>query len=85
MEEKEAGVSLKGKATNYNAVSNFYNNLKDSPFFSDVTLGNTQRAPQGVSFVLSCRFTPPPDDGTQPVVAPTGETAPPPPPAAPRS
>ncbi len=85
MEEKEAGVSLKGKATNYNAVSNFYNNLKDSPFFSDVTLGNTQRAPQGVSFVLSCRFTPPPDDGTQPTVAPAGETAPPPPPAAPRS
>jgi Tfp pilus assembly protein PilN len=63
MEEKESGISLKGRATNYNAVSNFYNNLKDSPFFTEVTLGNTQRAPQGVSFALSCRFTPPPEEG----------------------
>lgn len=85
MEEKESGVSLKGRATNYNAVSNFYNNLKDSPFFSDVTLGNTQRAPQGVSFALSCRFTPPPDDGVEPAAAPKDEPAPLSPAAAPRS
>jgi Tfp pilus assembly protein PilN len=85
MEEKDSGVSLKGRATNYNAVSNFYNNLKDSPFFSEVTLGNTQRAPQGVSFALSCRFTPPPEEGAQPVAAPTDEAAPPSPAAAPRS
>lgn len=84
MEEKEAGVSLKGRATNYNAVSNFYNNLKDSPFFSDVTLGNTQRAPQGVSFALSCRFTPPPEEGVQPAAAPADEAVPSPA-AAPRS
>ncbi|MCU0224152.1 MAG: PilN domain-containing protein [Acidobacteria bacterium] len=85
MEEKESGVSLKGRATNYNAVSNFYNNLKDSPFFSEVTLGNTQRAPQGVSFALSCRFTPPPEEGVQPTAGPAAETASPSPDAAPRS
>jgi Tfp pilus assembly protein PilN len=85
MEEKEAGVSLKGRATNYNAVSNFYNNLKDSPFFSEVTLGNTQRAPQGVSFALSCRFTPPPEEGVQPVADSTEEPVPTSPRTAPRS
>ncbi len=82
LEEKDGAVSLKGKATTYNAVSNFYNNLKDSPFFGDVTLGNTQKAPEGVSFVLSCRFTPPPEEGVRPVSGSQGETAPP---TAPRS
>lgn len=59
LDEKEGGIQLRGKATNFNAVSNFYNNLAGSPYFSDVTLGSTQRAPQGVSFVLSCKFKPP--------------------------
>jgi type IV pilus assembly protein PilN len=85
MEEKESGISLKGRATNYNAVSNFYNNLKDSPFFTEVTLGNTQRAPQGVSFALSCRFTPPPEEGVQAVAAPADDSSAPAPDAAPRS
>lgn len=76
LEEKDGAVSLKGKATTYNAVSNFYNNLKDSPFFGDVTLGNTQKAPEGVSFVLSCRFTPPPEEGIRPASDPQGDTAP---------
>ncbi len=69
LDEKSGSISLRGKATTYNAVSNFYNNLKDSPYFADVTLGATQRATEGVSFNLSCRFLPPP---------PNGETAPPP-------
>lgn len=59
LDEKEGAIQLRGKATNFNAVSNFYNNLAGSPYFSDVTLGSTQRAPQGVSFVLSCKFKPP--------------------------
>jgi hypothetical protein len=46
---------------------NFYNNLKDSPFFSDVTMGITQRAPEGVSFLLSCKFIPPGDKKAAPV------------------
>jgi len=57
----ESGGSLRisGKATTYNAVSNFYNNLRDSPFFEGVTLGTTRRVPEGVSFQLSCQFTGP--------------------------
>lgn len=56
--EKDGHVQIQGKATTYNAVSNFYNNLKNSPWFSDVVLGNTRRVPEGVSFQLSCRFRP---------------------------
>ncbi|MDQ7008142.1 MAG: PilN domain-containing protein [Acidobacteriota bacterium] len=59
LEERDGGIRVRGKATTFNAVSNFYNNLRDSSFFSDVTMGTTQRVPEGVSFVLSCRFTPP--------------------------
>jgi Tfp pilus assembly protein PilN len=59
MDEKQNQLAIKGRATTYNAVSNFYNNLKDSPFFGDVTMGITQRAPEGVSFQLQCKFIPP--------------------------
>lgn len=67
MDEKSNAIQIKGRATTYNAVSNFYNNLKDSPFFSDVTMGITQRAPEGVSFLLSCKFIPPGDKKAAPV------------------
>lgn len=56
LEETGGKVKIRGRATTYNAVSNFYNNLNNSPFFSDVSLGNTQRVTEGVSFSLSCRF-----------------------------
>jgi type IV pilus assembly protein PilN len=59
MREQAGAVRLAGKATSYNAVSNFYNNLKGSPFFDDVTLGTTKRVNEGVSFQLSCRFEAP--------------------------
>ncbi|MBP7146969.1 MAG: PilN domain-containing protein [Acidobacteria bacterium] len=68
LDEKESAISIRGKATTYNAVSNFYNNLKDSAFFRDVTLGNTQRAPEGVSFSMSCKFVAPQSD--EPAAAP---------------
>ncbi|MDH3283235.1 MAG: PilN domain-containing protein [Acidobacteriota bacterium] len=61
LEEKGGAVKIKGKATTYNAVSNFYNNLSGNIAFSDVTLGNTRKVPEGVSFGLSCRFTGPTD------------------------
>lgn len=73
LDEKSGAIALRGKATTYNAVSNFYNNLKDSPFFADVTLGVTQKVTEGVSFVLSCRFLPPPMPEQ---VAPAGAPAP---------
>ena len=50
-------ISISGKATTYNAVSNFYANLNDSGFFDDVTLGRTFEVPEGVSFSLTCQFS----------------------------
>lgn len=52
-------ISITGKATTYTAVSNFYDNLNRSGYFSDVVLGKTAEVPEGVSFVLSCRFQAP--------------------------
>ena len=56
LNEQSNLVTLAGKATNYNAVSNLYNNLRDSSFFEDVVLGTTQVAGEGVSFSMSCMF-----------------------------
>jgi Tfp pilus assembly protein PilN len=50
-------ISVNGKATTYNAVSNFYGNLNDSGYFNEVTLGRTFEVPEGVSFSLTCRFS----------------------------
>ncbi len=49
-------ISISGKATTYNAVSNFYSNLNDSGFFENVALGRTFEVPEGVSFSLTCQF-----------------------------
>jgi type IV pilus assembly protein PilN len=64
----EAGwqIQIMGKATTYNAVSNFYNNLTGSRYFQNVVLGPISAIPQGVTFSLSCQFNPQP-------VAPTTE------------
>ncbi len=51
-------INVKGSATTYNAVSNFYNNLATSGYFADVTLGKTSETKQGVSFSLTCIFAP---------------------------
>lgn len=50
-------ISISGKATTYNAVSNFYSNLNDSGYFDNVTLGKTFEVPEGVSFSLTCKFS----------------------------
>jgi type IV pilus assembly protein PilN len=50
-------ISISGKATTYNAVSNFYSSLGDAGVFTDVTLGRTFEVPEGVSFSLTCRFS----------------------------
>ena len=50
-------INISGKATNYNAVSNFYTNLSDSGYFSNVSLGRTFEVPEGVAFSLSCNFS----------------------------
>lgn len=59
MVETNGSVFLRGKATTYNAVSNFYNNLTDSTFFSNVVLGPTATIPTGVSFSITCVFAEP--------------------------
>lgn len=52
-------ITITGKATTYNAVSNFYNNLTASGYFAEVTLGRTSEAQDGVVFSLTCKFSPP--------------------------
>jgi Tfp pilus assembly protein PilN len=52
-------ISIVGKATTYNAVSNLYDNLRASGQFSAVVLGKTNEIAEGVSFSLTCRYAPP--------------------------
>jgi type IV pilus assembly protein PilN len=52
-------ISIMGKATTYNAVSNLYDNLRQSGQFTDVVLGKTSEIPEGVSFSLTCRYAQP--------------------------
>ncbi len=58
MAANNSQISISGRATNYNAVSNFYSNLTQTGLFGDVALGRTFVVPEGVSFSLSCRFAP---------------------------
>ncbi len=63
-------ITISGRATTYNAVSNFYNNLTSSGFFNDVNLGRTSEGPDGVTFSLTCSFVP--DQSAAPAAAPQG-------------
>ncbi len=49
-------ISISGKATTYNAVTNFYNSLSDSGLFANVSLGRTFEVQEGVAFSLTCAF-----------------------------
>jgi len=49
-------INVAGKATSYNAVTNFYNNLAESGHFSTVTLGRVFAVKEGVSYSLTCAF-----------------------------
>jgi len=49
-------INVAGKATSYNAVTNFYNNLSESGHFASVTLGRVFAVKEGVSFSLACGF-----------------------------
>jgi len=57
MTESGSSVMIQGKATTYNAVSNFYNNLTGSRYFNNVVLGTITAIPVGVTFSLNCLFT----------------------------
>lgn len=52
-------VAIAGKATTYNAVSNFYDNLIASGQFQNVVLGRTSEIAEGVTFSLTCTYQPP--------------------------
>lgn len=60
MTESAFNIQISGKATTYNAVSNFYNNLTGSRYFQNVVLGTISSVPVGVTFSLSCHFLPQP-------------------------
>lgn len=51
-------VTIVGKATTYNAVSNFYNNLTGSKYFDQVVLGPIASTSGGITFSLTCVFVP---------------------------
>jgi type IV pilus assembly protein PilN len=79
MSESAFNIQIAGKATTYNAVSNFYNNLTGSRYFQNVVLGPISSIPVGVTFSLSCHFLPQPVVTTpegQPAEAPAGNAAP---------
>lgn len=59
-------ISIAGKATNFNAVSNFYNNLSRCGYFVDVVLGKTSEVTEGVSFSLVCKFSAPKESSAEP-------------------
>lgn len=67
-------INIVGKATTYNAVSNFYDALQGSGHFADVVLGKTAEVPEGVSFSLGCRYQAPqePAAAAAPASAPSG-------------
>jgi len=50
-------ITISGKATTYNAVTKFYNNLSRSGYFDHVNLGRTFENSEGVGFSLTCSFT----------------------------
>jgi type IV pilus assembly protein PilN len=58
--ESGFNIQIQGKATTYNAVSNFYNNLAGSRYFQSVTMGPIAAIPVGVTFSLTCQFLPHP-------------------------
>ena len=66
MTESGFNIQIQGKATTYNAVSNFYNNLTGSRFFQNVTMGAISAIPVGVTFSLTCQFLPHPDAPAEP-------------------
>jgi Tfp pilus assembly protein PilN len=59
MNASQSNISIVGKATTYNAVSNFYRNLTDSGYFTNVSLGRTFEVAEGVSFSLTATFASP--------------------------
>jgi len=69
MTESGFSIQIRGKATTYNAVSNFYNNLTGSRYFQNVVMGPISSVDAGVNFSLTCKFLPQPIPGLDGVSA----------------
>ena len=65
-------ITIVGKATTYNAVSNLYDNLRASGQFTEVVLGKTSEGQDAVSFSLTCKYAPP---GAPAQAQPAGDAA----------
>ena len=52
-------INVSGRATTYNAVSNFYKNLTDCGYFKDVSLGRTYEEKTGVTFSMTASYVDP--------------------------
>ena len=76
LSERGNTISLTGRATTYNAVSNFYNSLNQSQYFTNVILGTTQQESQGVSFSINCQFVPTRDQQAADAATDEATTAP---------
>lgn len=59
MSASSNAISIVGKATTYNAVSNLYDNLRASGQFTDVVMGKTNENGDHVLFSLTCKYAPP--------------------------
>jgi Tfp pilus assembly protein PilN len=57
MTANKNSITIAGRATNYNAVTNFYNNIADSGMFANVGLGRVYETGDEVTFSLTCTFT----------------------------
>jgi Tfp pilus assembly protein PilN len=73
-------ISIIGKATTYNAVSNLYDNLRASGQFTDVVMGKTNENGDHVAFSLTCKYAPPGASAATAADAQGGSPAAPPPP-----
>jgi Tfp pilus assembly protein PilN len=49
-------IKISGKATSFNAVTNFYNNLSDSGYFGAVEMGRVFEVQEGVAFSIDAGF-----------------------------
>jgi type IV pilus assembly protein PilN len=65
-------ITIVGKATTYNAVSNLYDNLRASGQFTEVVLGKTSEGQDAVAFSLTCKYAPP---GAPAQAQPAGDAA----------
>ncbi|MBN2136025.1 MAG: PilN domain-containing protein [Acidobacteria bacterium] len=56
LEKKDNTISIDGISLSDPALSSFYKNLDESPYFDGIEPGKSLRKNEGINFDLSCRF-----------------------------